>query len=105
MDIDDQLLLAQGAGYDDSHKYGGTIVMKRLTKEEYYSYFIINCAETRERLCFNLKISVTIRINEYIKGNDYWIVHNATHIIKCTTQEEISEAINEVALEILRSEK
>ena len=101
-DINDQLLLAQGAGYDDSHIYGGTIVMKRLTKGDYYSYFIIDCAETRERLCFNLKIN-----RYWSKFLRQWVVTDKEQTIvkPCTTQEEISDAINTVALEILRGEK
>ena len=115
MDINDQLLLAKGAGYKDARKthnaipagsIAGSAVTEIIECSLHGEIFILNSYETRGKLCENLKISVewrpeaknwiVVRYNQY--NNPLW---NGV----CTTQEEISEAINNVALEILRSGK
>ena len=98
MDNSDILLLAQGAGYVaeilPTPKNDKAFINNRNT------VFILDCADTRERLCFNLKISVQLSPAK----PDEWLVYAqiGLHMKFCTTQEEISEAINDVALAIMR---
>jgi len=103
MDINDQLLLAQGAGYADAEidKYTNVIAVNK-NKHGAWSVFTLDCADTRERLCFNLKIT-----RYWSKFLQQWVVtdKDQTIVKPCTTQEEISEAINDVALAIMREKK
>ena len=107
MNIDDQLLLAkEGCEYKDARIVGTEKIIGYEFTDAVDSlpmrFFDIDCAETRERLCFNLKISVRYREGKSwtVGADTFWV-----DAIKCTTQEEISDAINTVALEILRGEK
>ena len=109
MNINDQLLLAHGAGYSDAQKFSESFGEPVPDDKDYiFLYrnvsveFTLDCAETRERLCFNLRISLYYGLIGNTK--DKWLVeHYAMRkSIACTTQEEISDAINTVALAILR---
>ena len=101
MDNSDILLLAQGAGYADAEidKYTNVIAINK-NKHGAWSVFILDCADTRERLCENLKISFQLSPAK----PDEWLVYAqiGLHMKFCTTKEEIHRAINTVALAIMR---
>ncbi|RLD75986.1 MAG: hypothetical protein DRJ15_16145, partial [Bacteroidetes bacterium] len=101
---DDQLLLAkEGCEYKDARIVGTEKIIGYEFTDAVDSlpmrFFDIDCAETRELLCFNLKIT-----RYWSKFLRQWVVTDKEQTIvkPCTTQEEISEAINEVALAIMR---
>ena len=104
MDNDDLLLLAkEGCEYKDAYKWEsklGNGYLIALSNDEVL--FRLDCAKTQRDLYFNLKISI-----RYVEGKAWTVGADTFWVdaVKCTTQEEISEAINTVALEILRSEK
>ena len=107
MDNSDILLLAQGAGYADAEidKYTNVIAINK-NKHGAWSVFILDCADTRERLCENLKISID-HIDTLINTNSTnaeVVKVTSVNGIYCTTQEEIHRAINTVALAIMKGE-
>ena len=108
MDNNDQLLLAQGAGYEDAEidKYTNVIAINK-NKHGAWSVFTLDCADTRERLCENLKISIEY-INILINTNSTnakAIKVTSVNGIYCTTQKEIHRVINTVALAIMKKKK
>ena len=107
MDNDDLLLLAkEGCEYKDARIVGTEKIIGYEFTDAVDSlpmrFFDIDCAKTQRDLYFNLKISI-----RYVEGKAWTVGADTFWVdaIKCTTQEEISDAINTVALEILRGEK